>query len=100
MKLPSILSLLWRLSSRTFRYGYLVTTSPQSLTPPSAAGSHKCVTSPTSGVVNSRGVTGGVYKARERIHGGMLIPGTCRSLLHVADLQPTLRTDNGLMGFP
>ena len=26
------------------------------------------VTSPTSGVTNSRGVTGGVYKARERIH--------------------------------
>ena len=33
---------------------------------------HK-VRSPTSGVVNSRGVTGGVYKARERIHRGMLI---------------------------
>ena len=29
--------------------------------------------SPTSGVRNSRGVTGGVYKARERIHRGMLI---------------------------
>ena len=28
----------------------------------------------TSGVVNSRGVTGGVYKARERIHRDMLIP--------------------------
>ena len=27
----------------------------------------------TSGVVNSHGVTGGVYKARERIHRGMLI---------------------------
>ncbi len=27
----------------------------------------------TSGAVNSRGVTGGVYKARERIHRGMLI---------------------------
>src|SRR5690606_24949783 len=27
---------------------------------------------PTSGVVNSHGVTGGVYKARERIHGSML----------------------------
>src|ERR687886_1811300 len=26
-----------------------------------------CVTPPTSGVTNSRGVTGGVYKARERI---------------------------------
>ena len=27
----------------------------------------------TSGAINSRGVTGGVYKARERIHRGMLI---------------------------
>ena len=31
------------------------------------------VTSPTSGALNSHGVTGGVYKARERIHRGMLI---------------------------
>jgi hypothetical protein len=28
---------------------------------------------PTSGAANSHGVTGGVYKARERIHRGMLI---------------------------
>ena len=28
---------------------------------------------PTSGAVNSHGVTGGVYKARERIHRDMLI---------------------------
>ena len=27
----------------------------------------------TSGTIDSRGVTGGVYKARERIHRGMLI---------------------------
>ena len=27
----------------------------------------------TSGTANSHGVTGGVYKARERIHRGMLI---------------------------
>ena len=27
----------------------------------------------TSGTVNSHGVTGGVYKARERIHRGVLI---------------------------
>ena len=27
----------------------------------------------TSGVIDSHGVTGGVYKARERIHRGMLI---------------------------
>ena len=31
------------------------------------------VETPTSGTTNSRGVTGGVYKARERIHRGMLI---------------------------
>src|SRR5699024_4714954 len=31
------------------------------------------VRSLTSGVADSRGVTGGVYKARERIHRGMLI---------------------------
>ena len=30
------------------------------------------VTSPASGVSNSHSVTGGVYKARERIHRGML----------------------------
>ena len=30
------------------------------------------VTSPTSGVINFRGVTGGVYKTRERIHRSML----------------------------
>ena len=30
------------------------------------------VRSPASGVTNFRGVTGGVYKARERIHLGML----------------------------
>ena len=31
------------------------------------------VCSTTSGTTNFRGVTGGVYKARERIHRGMLI---------------------------
>ena len=31
------------------------------------------VGSPVSGAPNSHGVTGGVYKARERIHRGMLI---------------------------
>ena len=31
------------------------------------------VNSPASGATNSHGVTGGVYKARERIHRGMLI---------------------------
>ncbi len=31
------------------------------------------VSLPTSGTAHSHGVTGGVYKARERIHRGMLI---------------------------
>ena len=31
------------------------------------------VTLPTSGIPHSHGVTGGVYKARERIHRGILI---------------------------
>ena len=31
------------------------------------------VSAPSSGKTNSHGVTGGVYKARERIHRGMLI---------------------------
>ena len=31
------------------------------------------VGSPTSGISNSHGVTGGVYKTRERIHRGVLI---------------------------
>ena len=37
------------------------------------AGWLRKVTSPVSGAINSHGVTGGVYKARERIHRGMLI---------------------------
>ena len=65
-------SLERRWSSRRFPYGYLVTTSPQSLTPPSAPAPLRLATA-TSGWVNSHGVTGGVYKARERIHRGVLI---------------------------
>ena len=33
----------------------------------------KWVMPPASGITNSHGLTGGVYKARERIHRGMLI---------------------------
>ena len=45
----------------------------------------------TSGVVNFRGVTGGVYKARERIHPGVADPGllaTPASWSRVADSNP------------
>jgi hypothetical protein len=37
------------------------------------AGCFLAVSTPSSGKTNSHGVTGGVYKARERIHRGMLI---------------------------
>src|SRR4029078_9517386 len=67
-------SLERRDSSRTCRYGYLVTTSPQSSTPPSTAASPKGVSPPASGVADFRGVTGGVYKARQRIHRGVADP--------------------------
>ena len=65
-------SLERRWSSRTFRYGYLVTTSPQLSDLPSTAPSLK-VGSLASGISDSHGVTGGVYKTRERIHRGILI---------------------------
>jgi hypothetical protein len=40
---------------------------------PTVVGCLLAVGSPVSGVADSRGVTGGVYKARERIHRGILI---------------------------
>ena len=40
---------------------------------PAFGSSLLAVGSLTSGITNSHGVTGGVYKARERIHRGMLI---------------------------
>jgi hypothetical protein len=40
---------------------------------PTVAGCLLAVSAPSSGKANSHGVTGGVYKARERIHRGMLI---------------------------
>ena len=39
---------------------------------PTVAGCPLSVSAPSSGKTNSHGVTGGVYKARERIHRGML----------------------------
>ena len=40
---------------------------------PTVVGCFQKVSAPPSGKTNSHGVTGGVYKARERIHRGMLI---------------------------
>ena len=43
------------------------------VTRPAFGGSLLTVGSPTSGIPGSHGVTGGVYKTRERIHRGILI---------------------------
>ena len=43
------------------------------VTRPAFGGSSLAVRSPTSGISDSHGVTGGVYKTRERIHRDMLI---------------------------
>ena len=40
---------------------------------PTLDGSLLAVTPPASGITNSHGLTGGVYKARERIHRDILI---------------------------
>ena len=40
---------------------------------PTVAGCLLAVSAPSSGRTNSHGVTGGVYKARERIHRSVLI---------------------------
>ena len=40
---------------------------------PTVAGCSLAVSAPSSGKANSHGVTGGVYKARERIHRSVLI---------------------------
>ena len=52
---------------------------------------------PTSGKTRSHGVTGGVYKARERIHRSMLIRDYYQLRLHVGGLQPTIRTGTAFL---
>ena len=47
---------------------------------------------PASGVAGFHGLTGGVYKARERIHRGMLIRDYERFHLHEVGLQTSIRT--------
>ncbi len=46
----------------------------------------------TSVAIDFRGVTGGVYKARERIHRSLLICDYYRFHLHEGKLQPSIRT--------
>ncbi len=83
-----LISLERRWSNRRFSYGYLVTTSPQSLIPPWRG---SLFSIPASGEINSHGVTGGEYKTRERIHRDMadsrllVIPASCS---RVADYNP------------
>ncbi len=48
---------------------------------PTVVGCFQKVSAPPSGKTNSHGVTGGVYKARERIH------------RHALELQSTIRTE-------
>ena len=61
------------------------------ITDPTFDGSLLTVGPPASGVADFRGVTGGVYKARERIHPGVADPGllaTPTSRSRVADCDP------------
>ena len=61
------------------------------ITDPTFDGSLLAVGPPASGVADFRGVTGGVYKARERIHPGVADPGllaTPTSRSRVADYDP------------
>ena len=52
----------------------------------------------SSGEPHSHGVTGGVYKTRERIHRGMLIRDYSRFRLHAVELQTAIRTTIGFLG--
>ena len=61
------------------------------ITDPTFDGSFLAVRPPASGVADFRGVTGGVYKDRERIHPGNADPGllaTPTSRSRVADFDP------------
>src|SRR6201991_702159 len=57
------------------------------------AGCLLAVSAPSSGKTNSHGVTGGVYKARERIHRSVLICDYQRFRLHGVELQTPIRTE-------
>jgi hypothetical protein len=61
------------------------------VTDPTLGSSYLAVRSPTSGVTDSHDVTGGVYKARERIHRTMAdarLLATPPSCSRVADCNP------------
>ena len=56
------------------------------------------VSTQSSGKTNSHGVTGGVYKARERIHRVMLLRDYWRFRLHGVELQAPVRTETVFWG--
>ena len=56
------------------------------------------VSTQSSGKTNSHGVTGGVYKARERIHRVMLLRDYERFRLHGVELQTPIRTETAFWG--
>ena len=49
--------------------------------------------SPASGAADFAGLTGSVYKERERIHRNLLICDYYRFRLHEGELQPSIRTE-------
>ena len=61
--------------------------------------SHLRPTNRTSGVSDFHGLTGGVYKTRERIHRSMLICDYQRFQLRVVGLQTTVRTETLFLRF-
>src|SRR5690625_7586602 len=56
------------------------------------------VRQPTSGETHFHGVTGGVYKTRERIHRSILIRDYSRFRLHALELQSAIRTTIRFVG--
>ena len=66
---------------------------------PTLDGSFLAVRPPASGITNSHGLTGGVYKARERIHRDTLLRDYSRFQLHEVELQTSIRTENAFMRF-
>ena len=68
------------------------------ITDPTLDGSLLAVRPPASGVAGFRGVTGGVYKAREHIHRGVLTRDYEELRLHAGELQPAIRTETDFVG--
>src|SRR5260370_10212049 len=58
------------------------------------------VSPPPSSTAHFRDVTGGVYKARERIHRGVMIRDYYRFQLHDVDLLTSIRPQLGFFRLP